>query len=72
MKITVEVKPRAKKEGVEKLGENHFSVRVNVPPLDGKANDRVVELLSEYLKIPKSKIRLSGGHKSKRKTFDVE
>mgnify|MGYP003660882424 CR=1 FL=1 len=72
MKITVQAKTNSKKEGVEKTSEDIYIVRVNTPPIEGKANDRIIALLSKYFKIPKSKIWLIRGEKSKNKHFEVE
>lgn len=69
MKITVAVKPNSKKELVEELSDGSYVVRVNVPPIEGKANERVIELLSEHFRIPKSLISLVSGQKSKKKIF---
>lgn len=71
MRIEVQVKTRSKKEIVEKKTDISFVVRVNTPPIDGKANKRVVELLASYLGVPKSSIELVRGHKSKLKVFEV-
>lgn len=71
MRIEVQVKTRSKKEAVEKLSSTSFVVRVNTPPIDGKANKRVVELLANDLGVPKTSIVLVRGHKSKLKVFEV-
>lgn len=71
MKITVQVKPNSKKEMVEMLTDGTYLVRVNAPPVEGKANERVIELLALFFKVSKSRIELVGGHKSKRKVFAV-
>ena len=71
MKITVAVKPNSKKEMVEQLPDGSFVVRVNVPPVEGKANERVIELLSDHFRQPKSLIALVSGAKSKKKIFSV-
>lgn len=71
MKITVTVKPNSKKEIVEELPDGTYVVRVNVPPIEGKANERVVELLSEHFRQPKSLITLISGQKSKKKIFSI-
>ena len=70
-KIEVKVKPNSKKEGVELQPDGLIIVKVNTPPIEGKANKRVIELLAEYLDIPKSKIVLKIGLKSKIKKFEV-
>lgn len=71
MKITVTVKTKSKFEAVEKQEDGSYVVRVNVPPVDGKANERVIELLAQFLDKPKSSIQLVSGMKSKNKVFLV-
>lgn len=70
-KILVQVRPNSRQESVERSEDGVFIIRVNAPPRDGKANQRVVELLSQHLGVPKSKIELVSGGKSKLKTFKV-
>lgn len=72
MKVTVSVKTNSKIESVEKLSDQEYSVRVNTPPVDGKANKRIIELLSDYFDVPKSKITLVNGEKSKKKVFEIK
>ena len=71
MKLTVQVKPNSKKEMVEMLTDGTYLVRVNAPPVEGKANERVIELLASFFKVPKSRIELVSGHKSKFKVFAI-
>lgn len=68
----VQVKPRSKKEGVTVGSQGELIVAVNVPPIEGRANQRVIELLSDHFQIPKSRIRLVRGEKSKSKVFRIE
>ncbi|MBL7665174.1 MAG: DUF167 domain-containing protein [Bacteriovoracaceae bacterium] len=72
MKISVSVKTRSKKESVEKQDDTAYVVRVNTPPVDGKANERVVELLADHFQISKSSVQLLSGHKSKKKVFEIK
>lgn len=72
MKITVHVKPNSKKEGIEIQEDGSFIVRVNVPPTEGKANQRVIELLAKHLNCSKSCLALIKGHKSKTKIFNLD
>jgi len=71
VKIKVKVKPNAKKEEIKKIDEDYYEIRVTVVPEKGKANKKVIEILSKYLKVPKSKIKLVKGEKSKEKTFEI-
>ncbi len=71
MKIFIKAKPGSKKEGVEKISENVFLVRVKEPPIEGRANKAIIEKLSKYFKIPKSKIELVSGQNSKEKAVEI-
>ncbi len=71
MKIKVRAKTRSKQESVEKISETEYLVRVNVPPVDGKANIRIIEVLAKYLQTAKSNIKLIKGEKSAVKVFEI-
>jgi hypothetical protein len=71
MKISVTVKPKAKKESVELQADGSYLVRVNAPPTEGRANERVIELLAQALDKPKSRIELISGHRGKKKIFEI-
>ncbi|WP_448584708.1 DUF167 domain-containing protein [Thermocrinis sp.] len=71
MLIKVKAKPKAKEEYVKRLGEDLYEVAVKEAPEKGRANTRIVELLSEYFGIRKDKIRLVGGETSKFKLIQI-
>ena len=71
MRITVKVKPRSKRNEVQHLGDQLYHVMVTAPPIDGKANDRVIELLSEYFGVPKRNIKILSGMKSRMKKVEI-
>lgn len=72
MKISVQVKTNSKVESVEVIADGVYQVRVRTPPIDGKANERVRELLAEHLKCPKRSMILISGMKSKKKIFEIK
>ncbi len=47
MKISVRVTPNSKTESVEILEDGSYRIKVKDKPIDGKANQRVRELLAE-------------------------
>lgn len=47
--------------------DNNLGIKVRAPALENKANERVIQLLSEWLKIPKSSICIAKGAHAKRK-----
>lgn len=72
MKLTVTVKPNARKESVEQIDEHHFIVKVHAPPHEGKANDRLLKLLAQHLKISPIRLSIKKGHSSKKKLVEIE
>lgn len=74
-KLEIKVIPNASSDKVI-ISEDNVAplvkVYVTVTPEDGKANKQVIKLLSNALKIPKSKINISKGLKSKNKTVVIE
>ncbi|MBK5257318.1 MAG: DUF167 domain-containing protein [Vicinamibacteria bacterium] len=71
MKIRVRVHAGARLARTEVRGEE-LHVWVNTPPVDGKANVKVAEVIALLYKLPKSSVRLASGRTSKTKVFDLE
>ena len=67
----ITAKPNAKGNRVEQLDETHFKVFVKAPPKDGRANRAVIETLSEYLGLPKSRFSIVSGGTSKTKVVEL-
>ena len=71
MRITARVKPNAKRTSVEKVADGDYIVRVQAPPLDGRANHAVIKALAEHFAIPRSRVRIARGLSGKIKTIDI-
>lgn len=71
MKIFVKTKPKSKEEKVQRIDENHFIVSVKAPPIEGKANQAVLNLLPDYFKLPKHQIQIISGHTSRQKIIEI-
>ena len=71
MRITVTVKPNSRKEEVVPAGEGQFTVRVSAPPVEGKANERVVELLAKHFGVPKSRVTIARGASGRKKIVEI-
>ena len=72
MKISVKTHPKSKKVEVLQIDESHYEVWVREAPEKGKANQAVIEALSEHLGVARSKISVSSGHASRNKIVEVE
>jgi hypothetical protein len=71
MKYTIKVKTNAKENAVEELPGGELRVRVKAPPQEGRANEAVIETLAAHFNIPKSRVSIVRGFKSKTKTVRV-
>jgi uncharacterized protein (TIGR00251 family) len=71
MKISVRVQPKAKQEKIEEVGPNELKVYFNVPPEQGKANAKLVEMLAEYYQVSKSDVYIVTGSRSQSKVVEI-
>ena len=72
MRLLVKVKANAKEERVERLEAGGWLISVKARATEGRANAAVVDCLSRYLDIAKSRITIIKGHKSRNKVIEVE
>ena len=72
MTITVRVKTNARTNEVVESKADHFEVSVTVPPANGKANERVIELLAKHLGKAKRDVVLVRGASSRQKLFRID
>ena len=73
MLIEVHVTPKASTNQIIKdLGAGIYRVRTTAAPEKGEANKKVLELLAQELKLPKSKLTIVSGLTSKRKLVRIE
>lgn len=71
MLIHVYATPNAREARVRQTAEASFEVRVDEKAMGGRANKRLVEILSEHFEVPRSRIRIVKGVKSREKTVEV-
>ncbi len=72
LQLKIYLQPGAKKS--EMLGKygNSIKIKVQSPPIDGKANDALINFLSEKFSIAKSSISITSGLKSRFKTVCIK
>ena len=71
MLIRVRVTPNAKRPLVVRVAEGTFEAKVDERAEGGKANKRLLEILSEYMGVPRSTMRIVGGARSREKVVEV-
>jgi uncharacterized protein (TIGR00251 family) len=71
MTLHIRVIPNAKKTEFAGYRDGELVLRLNAPPVDGKANKAAVEFVSRYLDLPRSQVLLVGGERSRHKIFEI-
>ncbi|MDB5106786.1 MAG: hypothetical protein JWP91_4475 [Fibrobacteres bacterium] len=69
--IRVRVTPKASSTGIIGVAEGSLRIRVQAPPVEGAANDKAREFLSESLGVSRGSVTLERGQTSRDKTFRV-
>ena len=71
MTLTLKVIPGARKNLLKEEGEI-TKVYLTAPPVDGKANEALIEFLSDHFDVPKREIEIIKGLKSRHKIIKIE
>jgi hypothetical protein len=70
--LAIRVTPRAShNEIVEILSDGTVKIRLTAPPVEGKANQALIEFLSEVLDIPTSRIEIVAGENGRDKLVSI-
>jgi uncharacterized protein (TIGR00251 family) len=70
--INVRVVPRASKNEIVGVRDNALRIRLQTPPIEGRANRKLVRLLATTLDIPRNRISIVSGDKSRNKRVLVK
>lgn len=71
-RLPVHVQPRASKTEIVGSYGDGIKVRLAAPPVDGAANQALIDLLAESLRVPRRSIRIVQGASGRRKVVEVE
>jgi len=71
VKLSVRVHPRAAKNEVVGLTKDVWQIRLTAPPIKGKANNELLDFLSQLLGIAKSRVDIIKGHTTKNKLLAI-
>ena len=71
MRFTVRLQPRAAKNEIAGLHGHALRVRVTAPPVDGLANEALIDFLSRTLKISRRNVCIVSGFASRTKVVEV-
>ncbi len=69
--IKIKVEPRSSKSAIVGAYGDALKIKLTSPPVEGKANKELIDLLSKELKIPKKDIEIISGQSSKNKVVRI-
>jgi uncharacterized protein (TIGR00251 family) len=70
--IEIRVKPRSRISALEKAPDDTWIARLRAPPVEGKANAELVQLLSREFRCPKKSIVVKCGRSSRLKLVQIQ
>ena len=71
MKLHIRVIPNARRTEFTGRREGELVLRLSAPAIEGKANKAAIEFLAEHFGLPRSRITLVAGEKSRHKVFEL-
>lgn len=72
MKISVKVKPNSKQQKITCSNDGTWLISLKSPPINGKANQELIELLAKHFQVSKSQIWIKAGLFSKNKLIEIK
>jgi uncharacterized protein len=70
--IRLKVKPGSQREELTELDDGTWLARVKAPPVDGKANAAVIELVARHFGLRKSQVSIKSGASARMKLVTLE
>ncbi|KPL28238.1 MAG: hypothetical protein AMJ72_04490 [Acidithiobacillales bacterium SM1_46] len=69
--LIVHLQPRASHDELAGIAGEALKIRIAAPPVDGKANDRLIIFLARVFDVPRSMVRLEHGASGRHKRVRV-
>jgi uncharacterized protein (TIGR00251 family) len=70
--LTITVKPGQRNEGILLDSAGQIVVKVKAPAQEGRANERLIEIVAQALGCPKRNISVSRGQSSRHKELRIQ
>ena len=72
-RIQIRVLPNAKHSGWAGMwNETHYKIALHAPAVDGKANEALIDFLSDETGVPKRAIHIISGHTNRCKIIEID
>jgi uncharacterized protein (TIGR00251 family) len=71
VRLRLRIQPRASRTEVAGLHGDSVRIRLSAPPVDGAANDALIQFLATTLGVPTRAVEITAGHGGRQKTVHV-
>ncbi len=71
-KLAVQISPNGKKSEILSATDDALRIRLQAPPVDGKANEALIRFIADLLDLPKSRVQITHGFTSRRKLLEIQ
>jgi len=69
--FVVKVQPRARRNAIIGAVGDMLKLALTAPPVDGRANQAVIEFLAELFEIPRASVTIASGESSRNKVIRI-
>jgi hypothetical protein len=69
--IEVQVQPKSSRDEIVRLRSGRLKVKVTAPQEDGKANERLMEIIARAFGVSKSAVKIVRGRRSRLKILKI-
>lgn len=72
MNKQVKVKPNSKNQNIDETADGSLIINLKSPPVDGKANEELIQILAKKFEVSKSRISIKFGLSSRNKVVEID
>lgn len=72
MQKKVKVTPNSKQQAIAEEADGSLTIHLKSLPVDGKANQELIQLLAKKFEIPKTRIKIKSGLASRQKLIEID
>ena len=69
--FTVKVHPRARKNALTGVVGDTLKLALTAPPVEGRANQAVIEFFADFFEIPRSSVTIASGASNRNKVVRI-
>lgn len=71
MRLRIRVQPRGSRNRIMGIHDDALKVQVTAPPVEGAANEAVIEVLSKWLGVPRRAVAIVHGDSGRNKVVEI-